>query len=162
MVLRQGCAEEVVGAGRLFLRQVRAERPDLPGQRAVRRGVSEVDGNGRRLLGRTLLCAAFAGRTEARARLRGGGQGHRAGSARRSGEGLEGRLQGRRQEVLTQPPGARVSALQVLSSAIPLAVASLTVPAPGSTKAMNDLSASSQITYRAVPVRAGVTRRIRG
>ena len=67
VVLGRRCAEEVVGAGRLFLRQVRAERSELPGQRALCQGVPAVDGNGRRLLGRALLCAAPAGRTEARA-----------------------------------------------------------------------------------------------
>ena len=67
VVRRRGRAEEVVGARRLFLRQVRAERSELPEQRALRQGVPAVDGNGRRLLGRALLCAASAGRTEARA-----------------------------------------------------------------------------------------------
>ena len=67
VVLRRGRAEEVVGAGRLFLRQVGVERSELPEQRALCEGVPAVDGNGRRLLGRALLCAASAGRTKARA-----------------------------------------------------------------------------------------------
>ncbi len=67
VVLRRRRAEEVVGAGRLFLRQVRAERPGLPGQRPLRQGVPEVNGHGGRLLGRALLRAAPASRTEARA-----------------------------------------------------------------------------------------------
>ncbi|MGY4451018.1 ABC-type glycerol-3-phosphate transport system substrate-binding protein [Bradyrhizobium sp. i1.3.1] len=67
MVLRWRCAEEVVGARRLFLRQVSVERSGLPEQRAVCRRVFEVDGNGRRLLGRAFLCPTPASRTEARA-----------------------------------------------------------------------------------------------
>ena len=67
VVLRRRRPEEVVGARRLFLRQVRAERPELPEQRALRQGVPAVDGHGRRLLGRAVLRPAAAGRAEARA-----------------------------------------------------------------------------------------------
>ena len=48
-----------------------------------------VDGHRQGLLGRAVLCPAAAGHAEARARLRRRRQGHRQGSARRSGQGLD-------------------------------------------------------------------------
>src|SRR5439155_1255449 len=96
-------AEAVVGAGRLFLPQGRPERPGLPQERPLRAGFPHFDGNREGLLGRAFLRAALARHAEARPRLRGRRQGHRAGSARRAGLRLGEGVQGRRKDVSSSP-----------------------------------------------------------
>src|SRR3989442_9684162 len=83
--------------------QGRAQRPGLPQERPLRAGFPHFDGNREGLLGRAFLRAAAARHAEARPRLRGRRQGHRAGSARRARLRLGEGVQGRREDVSRSP-----------------------------------------------------------
>ena len=104
MVRAARCAEEVVGARRLFLPQSRAERPELPGQRAVRRGLPDVDGHGGQdFWAEPSYAAAPAGRCRSASMTTWSPTRAPQGSARRAGEGLDRGLQGRRQDLGQRP-----------------------------------------------------------
>ena len=104
-VVRQaGRAGQVVVARRLFLPEGRGRRPGLPRQPALRQDLPGIDGHREGLLGRAELRPAAAGVAEALPRLCRRRQGHRQGSARRPGQGLDRGLQGRRQDLSSVLP----------------------------------------------------------
>ena len=70
MVCTAGCAAKVVGSRRLFGAQGRGAGSGICQERALRGGLSEIDGDREGFLGGARLCGAAARHAEARARLR--------------------------------------------------------------------------------------------
>ena len=77
MVRHAGSAEEMVVTRRLLVPEVGAAGSRFREERAVRQGISGIDGHGGRFLGGTVVRPVAAGHAEACARLRRRRQGHR-------------------------------------------------------------------------------------